>query len=131
MSAAEYRNKTQFKGSKYHSQKTEVDGRIWDSKKEADYYCQLKLLKLAGEIIDFFPQVNFLINEGYWKGEEWIKPIYYRADFVIIKYNFDILPPCEDVLIEIHEAKGFWSQIAKQKRKLFEKRYPEYKMIII
>lgn len=29
--------------NKYYSQKTWIDGICFDSKKEADYYCQLKL----------------------------------------------------------------------------------------
>ena len=36
--------------NKYYSQKTWIDGICFDSKKEADYYYQLKLLTRAGEI---------------------------------------------------------------------------------
>ena len=35
--------------NKYSSQKTWIDGICFDSKKEADYYCQLKLLTRAGD----------------------------------------------------------------------------------
>jgi len=35
--------------SKYHSRKTEIDGIVFDSKKEANRYCELKLMERAGE----------------------------------------------------------------------------------
>lgn len=107
--------------------KTVVDGRIFDSQKEADYYCQLKILKRQGEIIDFFPQVSFLIHEGYYNNDEWVKPIYYKADFMVLTEDqvFSL------VKIEIHEVKGRWIQSAINSRKMFEKRYPDYKFVVI
>jgi len=54
ISAKEY-NIMAAKPLKMRNVKTVADGRIFDSKKEADYYCQLKILKRQGEIIDFFP----------------------------------------------------------------------------
>jgi hypothetical protein len=91
---------------------------------------ELKILKNQSKIIDFFMQVPFLLQEGYWKGEEWIKPIYYKADFVVIKWDDD--PALIDIVREIHEVKGFTKvKTWEIKRKMFEKRYPEYRMEVI
>jgi hypothetical protein len=134
MTAAEYREITANKKPlKYRNQKTVVDGRMFDSKKEADYYCDLKLQKQAGLIIDFLCQVDFLVHEGYYQGSEWIKPIYYRADFVVIVRN-GILGDIgfkNPVRLQINEVKGKWTRTALDKRKMFEKKYPEYEFIEI
>ena len=38
---------------KYGNKKAEADGIVFDSKKERNYYCELKMLKMAGKIKDF------------------------------------------------------------------------------
>lgn len=116
--------------AKYRNQKTVVDGMLFDSQKEANYYCELKLQKRAGEIVDFFLQVPFLVQEGYYKGGEWIKPIYYVADFLVIKNDNDYLGEYQ-AEVEVHEAKGHWTKEALLKKKLFEGRYPEYKFVVV
>ena len=125
----QYRELIGHKQSKMRNVKIEVDGRIFDSQKEANHYCHLKLLKKQKQIIDFIPQVSFLVHEGYWKGEEWIKPICYKADFFVIKWDDD--PALIDIVREVHEVKGRWTRTAIDKRKMFEKRYPEYRLVVI
>lgn len=44
---------------KYHNKKVECDGIIFDSIKEKNYYCELKVLRMAGEVIEFERQVTF------------------------------------------------------------------------
>lgn len=44
---------------KYHNKKVECDGIIFDSTKEKNYYCELKVLRRAGEVIEFERQVTF------------------------------------------------------------------------
>jgi hypothetical protein len=100
--------------SKYRNKKTEVDGIRFDSKKEADHYCELKLKRKRGEITDFFRQVPFVIGPQ----------IVYRADFVVIPNNLDLK-------IAIHEVKGMWTAVAKLKMKLFRDKYPDYYVEII
>jgi hypothetical protein len=114
------------KPSKMRNIKTEVDGMIFDSQKEAKYYSELKLLKRQREIIDFFRQVSFLLQEGYWLNGEWVKPIWYKADFMVFRW---VTPTA--LRFQIHEVKGRWTKDGELKRKMFEKRYPEYQMIII
>lgn len=145
MSVEEYRELTgQKQSSKMRNIKTEADGIIFDSAKEARHYSELKILKNQGVIIDFFRQVPFLLQEGYWKGNEWVKPIWYRADFLVVnatknnrEAELDLFDkwrkPINDTVIwlSVHEVKGRWTQDAKNKRKMFEKRYPEYELVII
>ena len=44
---------------KYNNIKTEIDGITFDSKKEANRYCELVLLKKAGAIKDLETQPKF------------------------------------------------------------------------
>lgn len=55
------------KKNKYRNIKTTVDGIEFDSRKEADYYCQLKLLKRAGEIKDFGLQPRYELQPTFKK----------------------------------------------------------------
>lgn len=50
------------KSSKYGNNKVEVDGFLFDSTKEANYYSRLKMLKKGKEILDFERQVKFPIE---------------------------------------------------------------------
>lgn len=47
--------------SKYGNKKTELDGIVFDSKKEATRWAELKLLQRAGEIYDLRRQVPFAV----------------------------------------------------------------------
>jgi hypothetical protein len=47
---------------KYHNKKTIVDEITFDSRKEADYYIQLKLMKVGNMIKDFTRQVVLPLN---------------------------------------------------------------------
>jgi hypothetical protein len=68
-------NKT--KSSKFNNVKSEIDGHIFDSNKEAEFYGSLKLKKQAGLIKDFKIQVQYdiLVNN--------IHIAYYYLDFQI------------------------------------------------
>lgn len=50
---------------KYHNKKVECDGIIFDSTKEKNYYCELKVLRRAGEVIDFERQVTFELQPKF------------------------------------------------------------------
>lgn len=68
--------------TKYHNQKTDVDGIPFDSKKEARRFMELREMQRCGAISDLRLQVNFTLIEGYTKptGER-VKPMVYKADF--------------------------------------------------
>lgn len=103
--------------SKYKNKKTTIGGITFDSQKEADYYCELKLLKKAGEIANFELQPEFVLQEGFRdKDGNWHRAIKYRADFRV-KYP--------DGREEIIDTKGYKPPVYRIKKKLLLKKYPE------
>lgn len=96
-----------LKKSKYGSSKTEVNGIVFDSKKEANRYKELLLLMKAGTIELLELQVTYELNEG---GSHSIK---YVADFVYVdgKSGQKI----------VEDAKGFRTREYIKKRKLMFK----------
>ena len=112
----------QPKKSKYNNKKVIVDGIKFDSQKEAEYYCRLKLLKQAGEIKDFGLQPRYVLQPGFEKNGEKFKPITYIADFVITN---------NDGTTDVVDIKGVETQIFKIKRKLFEYKYPDLSLKVV
>lgn len=105
------------KGTKYHSQKVEVDGIIFASKKEARKYNELKLLKRAGEIKDFELQPEFELQPGYRdRFGRWVHPIKYRADFRVIYPNGRVV---------VIDTKGYRTKDYRIKKKMLLYRYPD------
>ena len=80
--------------SKYKAKKASVDGIEFDSRKEANRYCELKLLQRAGKIQNLELQKAFELipaqreaytivkRGGIIKGKVIEKAVFYRADFV-------------------------------------------------
>lgn len=81
--------------SKYRNKKTEVDGIIFDSRKEANYYLLLKQRLDAGEIENLRMQVPYELVPAVWKTEvkhlktkdkeirkQVQRAVHYVADFV-------------------------------------------------
>ncbi len=103
------------KPSKLKNQKTKIDGLSFDSKKEANRYCELKLLEKIGRIKNLRLQVPFeLIPKQLDKGGKVLeKAVIYKADFV---YERDGKTVVEDV-------KGFKTKDYIIKRKLMLFRY--------
>lgn len=68
--------------NKFNAQKTEVDGIVFDSKKEAKRYQELKLLERAGEIIhlELQPVFDCVVN-GH-------KVCKYKADFQYFEHEW-------------------------------------------
>lgn len=121
MTVAEYKALlARQKASKYRNERTKVDGITFDSKAEADRYCELKLLQHAGEVQWFIRQPRFLLQEGFVKDGVEHKPIDYVADFLIC-WN--------DGQISVEDVKGVKTRTYLDKRKLFEKRYPTLKIV--
>lgn len=89
------------KPSKYRNQRTEIDGKKFDSKHEATIYQELMLRVKAGELKSVLRQVKFDLPGG----------IQYVADFVTI---------AQDMRIEgVYDAK---SPITKQNRVYINKK---------
>lgn len=78
--------------SKFSNKKEEIDGIIFDSKKEAKVYLELKDLASKGEITKFDRQVNFELIPTQRDGQNKIieRPCQYKADFVVYHNDGEI-----------------------------------------
>lgn len=92
------------KPSKYNNKHVTVDHINFDSQKEADYYCELKLRLAAGEIKGFCRQAEFILAPD----------LRYKADFVVFN---------KDGTSEIIDVKGFKTDVYKTKKKVFEDKF--------
>lgn len=103
--------------SKYHATKTEIDGITFDSRLEANRYCELKLLYQAGEITQLRLQPEFELIPAFRKNGKAYRKTVYRADFMYFDNKTG------KYIVE--DTKGFKTDIYKLKRKLFEHQYPD------
>jgi hypothetical protein len=126
--------------TKYHNVKQVVDGITFDSKREAEYYLQLKLLQKAGEVIDFETHPKFVLQPAYRKccGHIWLdKPAWDIKGVKVcgnckkkmqktsaLTYSADFSVTYKDGHVEIVDIKGIETEAFKIKRKMFEFKYP-------
>jgi len=99
--------KPQKKKSKYNNTKTEVDGIVFDSVKEANRYKELRLLLTVGEIGLLKRQVEYELNPG---GTYSLK---YVSDFEYI-----ITATGEHI---VEDVKGYRTKEYLKKRRLMQK----------
>ena len=103
--------------SKYNSRKTVVDGIVFDSKKEATRYIELRKKLENGEITDLKLQVPFELVPSFAIEIDGKKRKRrnrrYIADFVY----------CENGQKVVEDVKGRKTDIYKLKKKLFEYKY--------
>ena len=92
------------KPRKYRNTPTVYGGRYYQSCREATRARDLDLMRKAGEIIAWFPQVSFPLEKG----------IRYVADFLVL------LP---DLSVRVEDAKGVRTKEYRIKAKLFKARY--------
>lgn len=92
------------KKSKYRANKISIDGHTFDSQKEADYYCELKLRLQGNEINGFCLQPTFILAPG----------LKYKADFIIFN---------KDNSTEVIDVKGFKTKEYIAKKKVFEDKF--------
>lgn len=90
--------------NKYGAKKTVVDEFSFDSKKEAAYYSQLKILKANGSVAMFLRQVPFHLPGG----------VKYVLDFLVFWTNGNV---------EFVDVKGFRTKEYIIKKKLVESIY--------
>lgn len=105
--------------NKYKAKKAVVDGIVFDSRKEAKRYTELKKLEEMGSIRDLSLQVQFelvpsfeIIIDGKKRKR---RPITYVADFVYYRDDEKV----------IEDVKGLRTPVYNIKKKLFEYRYHE------
>nr|PZN07857.1 MAG: hypothetical protein DIU64_11600 [Caldicoprobacter oshimai] len=106
------------KKPKYNNKRVLVDGILFDSQKEADYYNELKLQLMAGAIRGFCRQPEFILVEGFADR----KPVTYKADFIVFHL---------DGTFEIIDIKGFETEIFKIKHKQFLNKFPGLKIKVV
>ena len=87
--------------SKYHAQKTTVDGITFDSKKEAMRYQELRLLERAGEIKNLQLQVPYVLIENSKYGQA----VRYFADFVYEEKGQTVVEDCKGYRIDVYKLK--------------------------
>ena len=107
------------KKSKYHNKKTIVNSIKFDSKKEADYYCDLLIRQKAGELSDIKLQPEFILQDKYRYDGKGIRAITYKADFSFIENGKEI----------IVDVKGFKNEIYRIKKKMLLFKYPDINFI--
>jgi len=97
---------------KYRNVKTEVDGITFDSRAEANRYCELKMLQAAGKISGFDIQPSFVLDGG----------VRYRPDFIV----------CDNAgMVWVEDVKGIETQAFRLKKRLWEERYPWLELRVI
>ena len=96
--------------SKYHSRKTTVDGIVFDSRKEAARYRELKLLERAGEIHGLKLQEKYMLIPAQYKDGKCIeRECAYIADVDYIEKSGRHI---------VEDTKGVRTKEYKRKRKL-------------
>lgn len=90
--------------NKYHAQKVTIDGKTFDSRKEANRWCELRLLERAGQIRDLQTQVPFELIPKTRYG----RAVRYVADFVYWEGERKI----------VEDAKGVRTPVYKLKKRL-------------
>ena len=102
--------------SKYGSKKTELDGIVFDSKREANRYAELKLMERAKLISNLELQVPFELIPAQKRNNRVVeRACTYVADFVY----YDKVK--EETVVE--DAKGMRTDVYKIKRKLMLQKY--------
>jgi hypothetical protein len=102
--------------TKYGAKKTTVDNIVFDSRAEARYYQELKLLKAGGQILSIDLQPEYVLQEAFSKNGKKYQAVKYRADFLVTYPNGKQ---------EVIDVKGVKTGEYSIKKKLFEKRYTD------
>lgn len=102
--------------SKYGAKKTVVDGITFDSKREAERYCELKLLLRGKAIRDLRLQVKYeLVPAVRYNGKVMQRAINYYADFVYTDNRTG-----EEI---VEDVKGYKTQVYTMKKKMMLEKY--------
>lgn len=99
--------------SKYNNKKTLVDNIFFDSKAEANRYCELKQLIKSNQIQELKLQPRFLLQEKFSYKDSTYRKIEYVADFEYI----------ENGQVVVEDVKGVQTEVFKIKMKLLLKKY--------
>jgi hypothetical protein len=104
--------------NKYGAKSVTIDGHVFPSKRESQYYLLYRDMLKRGEIVKLELQPKFIIIPAYTNhaGKK-VRPCHYTADFLL---HF---PDARKMVVEV---KGFRTRDYMLRRKLFEWQYSEY-----
>lgn len=101
--------------NKYHAKKTSIDGIVFDSKKEAEYYSLLRVQERLGKISGLKLQQKYqVIKPAVDHNGKKLPAIYYIADFVY----WD-----NEAKLHVVDVKGFKTPVYKLKKRLMLELY--------
>src|SRR5699024_12790627 len=100
---------------KYNNNFVELDGYIFASQLEADYYAELVFRQKANEICSFVIQPRYLLQKSFEKIGKKYKKVEYVADLEIKHL---------DNSIEVIDTKGVKSDVFRIKENVLHKVYP-------
>jgi hypothetical protein len=129
-------NSKKSMGKIFHK-KTEIDGIVFDSQTEAEYYEYLKAEKKAGRIKSFTMQDEFVIQEKFLlingerisssvKGFSKLQKANPGCTVQAIKYRADFMVYYKDGSVRVIDVKGQKTADFKIKEKMFNYMYPQY-----
>ena len=99
--------------SKYRNVKTTIDNITFDSKREANRYCELKLLHQAGEIHKLRTHPKYTLLEPFEVNGVKYRGIVYEADFSYTENGVQV----------VEDVKGKRTAVFNIKEKMFMQRY--------
>ena len=98
------------------------DGYVFDSQKEANRHSELVALERAGIVGALEVHPRFVLQEGFDDQDgEHHRPIHYIGDFAY----------WQDGRYYVEDVKGVETAVFKIKKKLFIKRYPDYRLLVV
>jgi hypothetical protein len=104
--------------SKYRNRKTEVDGIVFDSAKEARRWQELQLLERAGEIKSLRRQVPIVCEVNGQLVCKWVSDFAYQ-EFVKAGWHG------EDVFVH---GKSFWREVFEDVKSAYTRKLPVYRL---
>jgi len=108
--------KSYMKRNKFNAKKQNYNGKNYDSQKEANYAMELDWRKKAGEIKKITPQYKLDLT---------VNGIH------IANYFMDFKVELIDGTIEMHEVKGFETDLWRIKWRLAKAIFTEFRFILI
>jgi predicted nucleic acid-binding protein len=96
-----------MKRNKFNAKKTEIDGIVFHSRKEAARYSQLKLYEKGGLITDLRLQVSYELIPKLVINGKTERAIKYIADFVYIDtvYSTEIVEDVKGMITDVFKLK--------------------------
>lgn len=98
--------------SKYKAKKIEVDGVLFDSKKEAKRYIELTLLEQNGQITDLKTQVKYILIPAQYSTKEFTKSGKPKCIEREVSYIADFVYMDKDGNLHVEDVKGYRDSLA-------------------